>query len=108
MILFCGYLRLSSTYAENSDMANILLMGQDLLHGNCHGFRSGLAAYWQASSVTVDTGDRVTVRAVTGSLTPYLWMADTAWYDPAANSPDFLILQRPSASALALLLKGPR
>jgi hypothetical protein len=51
-------------------MANILLMGQDLLHGNCHGFRSGLAAYWQASSVTVDTGDRVTVRAVTGSLTP--------------------------------------
>src|ERR1700733_5945129 len=34
MILFCGYLRLSSTYAENSDMANILLMGQDLLHGN--------------------------------------------------------------------------
>src|ERR1700733_4915040 len=34
IILFCGYLRLSSTYAENSDMANILLMGQDLLHGN--------------------------------------------------------------------------
>ena len=34
VILFCGYLRLSSTYAENSDMANILLMGQDLLHGN--------------------------------------------------------------------------
>src|ERR1700743_1463974 len=34
IILFCGYLRLSSTYAKNSDMANILLMGQDLLHGN--------------------------------------------------------------------------
>src|SRR6202000_809856 len=34
IILFCGYLRLSSPYAETSDMANILLRGQDLLHGN--------------------------------------------------------------------------
>src|ERR1700761_4333539 len=34
LVLFCGYLRLSSTYVENSDMANILLMGWDLLHGN--------------------------------------------------------------------------
>src|ERR1700733_8111200 len=50
-----------------------------------HGFRSGLAPYWQASSVTVDTGDRVRVRAVTGSLTPYLWMADNAGDDPPAR-----------------------
>ncbi|MGH3208075.1 MAG: hypothetical protein ACRDNO_09965, partial [Trebonia sp.] len=70
-----------------------------------HGFRSGLAGYWQASSVTVDTGDQVTVRAVTGSLSPYLWMADTAWYDPAVSTADFLILQRPSTSELTLLRK---
>ena len=59
--------------------------------------------------MTVDTGDRVAVRAVTGSLAPYLWMADAAWYDPAASTLDFLILQRPSASALARLSKrfGP-
>jgi hypothetical protein len=32
--LFVVYLRLSDTHAVNSDSANILLMGQDLLHGN--------------------------------------------------------------------------
>src|SRR5271155_141546 len=32
--LFTVYLRLSETYALNSDSANILLMGWDLLHGH--------------------------------------------------------------------------
>ncbi|HEX2743569.1 MAG TPA: hypothetical protein VHN16_04105, partial [Streptosporangiaceae bacterium] len=34
VILFVVYLRLSETYAPNSDSANILLMGWDLLHGH--------------------------------------------------------------------------
>ena len=46
---------------------------------------------------------RVTVRAVTGSLSPYLWMTDTAWYDPARNSANFLILQQPSRPELTML-----
>src|SRR5271157_372698 len=33
-VLFSAYLRLSETYSLNSDSANILLMGWDLLHGN--------------------------------------------------------------------------
>src|SRR5215468_4604427 len=33
-VLFVAYLRLSETYGLNSDSANILLMGWDLLHGN--------------------------------------------------------------------------
>ena len=59
--------------------------------------------------MTADTADQVTVRAVTGSLSPYLWMADTTWYDPALSKPDFLILQRPPESELTLLRKrfGP-
>jgi hypothetical protein len=69
-----------------------------------HDLRSGLAGYWQSSSVTVETGGRVTVRAVRpGTLSPYLWMADQAWYDPAANSPRFLILKAPSRSELTQL-----
>jgi hypothetical protein len=67
-LVLCGYLAglgyeltFPSSPPANSPLASWLA---------CHGFRSGLAAYWQASSVTVDTGDRVTVRAVTGSLTP--------------------------------------
>src|ERR1700677_3363382 len=34
LVLFVVYLRLSETYQLNSDSANILLMGSDLLHGH--------------------------------------------------------------------------
>ena len=33
-VLFVAYLRVSRTYPENSDEANILLMSWDMLHGN--------------------------------------------------------------------------
>jgi hypothetical protein len=33
-LLFVAYLRMSRTYTENSDSANILLMAWDMLHGN--------------------------------------------------------------------------
>ena len=36
VVLFDAYLRLSKTYAENSDEANILLMANDMLHGNVY------------------------------------------------------------------------
>src|SRR6201996_22157 len=35
-VLFTAYLRLSRTYPENSDEANILLMASDLGHGNLY------------------------------------------------------------------------
>jgi hypothetical protein len=34
VLLFVAYLRISRTYTENSDSANILLMSWDMLHGN--------------------------------------------------------------------------
>jgi hypothetical protein len=59
-LVLCGYLAgfgyeltFPSSPPVNSPLASWLV---------AHGFRSGLAAYWQASSVTVDTGDQVTVR----------------------------------------------
>jgi hypothetical protein len=41
-VLFCCFLRLSATSAVNSDSANVLLMGWDLLHGNLllHGWHT--------------------------------------------------------------------
>lgn len=36
VVLFTAYLRLSKTYPENSDEANILLMASDLAHGNLY------------------------------------------------------------------------
>jgi hypothetical protein len=58
-----------------------------------HHLRYGLASYWQSSSVTVDSGGRVAVRAAdTATLRPYLWMSDQAWYNPALHQASFLIL----------------
>src|ERR1700722_6996214 len=53
VILFWGYLRLSSTYAENSDMANILLMGWDIVHGNIllHGWRMSDVSFYPTELV---------------------------------------------------------
>jgi len=36
VVLFDAYLRVSKTYMENSDEANILLMAHDMLHGNLY------------------------------------------------------------------------
>jgi hypothetical protein len=68
-----------------------------------HDLRAGLAGYWESSSVTVDTGGLVKVRAVTSSLSPYLWMTDTAWYDPAVSTDDFVVLSKPSSCELVSL-----
>jgi hypothetical protein len=45
VVLFDAYLHLSKTYPENSDEANILLMANDMLHGNF------LLHDWSASDV---------------------------------------------------------
>jgi hypothetical protein len=53
--------------------------------------RYGIAAYWQASTITVQSGGRVRVRAVrTGSpqTSAYLWEAEGSWYDPAQPGND--------------------
>lgn len=58
-----------------------------------HHLDYGLAGYWDSSSVTVDSGGRVAVRAVNpATLTPDLWMSDGTWYDPKLHDASFLIL----------------
>jgi hypothetical protein len=48
-LLFCCFLRLSATSAVNSDSANVLLMGWDLLHGNL------LLQGWHTADVSLYT-----------------------------------------------------
>jgi hypothetical protein len=53
----------------------------------------GLSGYWQASVLTVETGGRVTVRAVSSAcLQPYPWENKTSWYDPTLHSANFILL----------------
>ena len=62
------------------------------LHG--HGLRYGLAGYWQASAVSLESGDRVQVRAVNikgRQITPFYWETNTLWYDPARYYTNFVI-----------------
>jgi hypothetical protein len=55
---------------------------------------NGLGGYWQASVITVETGGKVTIRAVTPAcLQPYLWESKSEWYDPSREHPaNFLLL----------------
>jgi hypothetical protein len=60
---------------------------------SAHHLTYGLAGYWQASSITVDSGGRVAIRALAPQSTkPYLWLAKTSWYDPASHRASFIVI----------------
>jgi hypothetical protein len=80
-----------------------------------HGFRDGLAGYWEANSTTVASGDRVLVSGVTrtadGDLTPYQWETNDLNYDPSLHYANFLVAGGPDplhdAQASAVRTFGP-
>jgi hypothetical protein len=80
-----------------------------------HGFRAGLAGYWEANSTTVASGDRVLVCAVTrtadGDLTPYQWETNDLNYDPSLHDANFVVAGGPvplrDAQASAVRTFGP-
>ena len=56
-----------------------------------HHLRYGVAAYWQASTVTVQSGGRVRVRAFVATQpqpTAYAWESEGSWYDPKVPGND--------------------
>jgi len=65
-----------------------------------HGLTSGLAPYWQSSSITLDTGGRVTVNGIVpahGGLGPYYWEVNTTQYAPARHYANFVITDGPAS-----------
>ena len=59
-----------------------------------HGLRYGLAGYWDASPVAVESGGQVQVRAVTrkaGAYHAYDWETNLGWYDPSRHDATFVI-----------------
>ena len=61
-----------------------------------HGLRSGLAGYWEASVVTLDSEGAITMGSVTprrgGRLAPRHWEQDMRIFDPADHSANFVVL----------------
>jgi hypothetical protein len=58
-----------------------------------HHFTYGLSGYWTSSSVTVDSGGKVEVRALMQyTMKQDLWMSDSRWYDPARHYANFIVL----------------
>jgi len=62
-----------------------------------HHLRSGLASYWEASSVTVETGGRITMLAIgihgwNRRLAPDQWETDVRLDNPATHSADFVVV----------------
>ena len=56
-----------------------------------HHLAYGVAAYWQASTVTVQSGGRVHVRAFLATQpqpSPYEWESEGSWYDPSLPGND--------------------
>ncbi|HUK72692.1 MAG TPA: hypothetical protein VLW50_28685 [Streptosporangiaceae bacterium] len=57
-----------------------------------HHLTYGLGGYWEAGIVTVDTGDRVTIRAVLPKpVRRESWESKQSWYDPRSDWADFVV-----------------
>jgi hypothetical protein len=59
-----------------------------------HNLTYGISGYWQSSIVTVETGGKVTIRAVyPGTLQRDWWESKHSWYDPSVQAATFLVTQ---------------
>ncbi len=93
VVLACYALCLAYTasrpapFSPNQRVANWL---------GAHHLFYGLASYWEASSVTLDSGDYVRVRPVRtqdGHLLLTRWNAAASWYDPRLHDARFVIFR---------------
>jgi hypothetical protein len=62
-----------------------------------HGLRYGIAGYWEASALTVQSGNAVQVRAINPppaggkNLVIAEWETDSSWYSPSQHAATFVI-----------------
>ncbi|HZR49925.1 MAG TPA: hypothetical protein VFB06_10440 [Streptosporangiaceae bacterium] len=68
--------------AANQDLAQWLV---------AHGLREGLAGYWQANSVSLDSREAVELAPIYGPA-PYIWESRYVWYDPAVSYANFVVM----------------
>ena len=58
-----------------------------------HHLTYGLSGYWTSSSITVESGGRVEIRALMQyTMKRDLWMSNVSWYNPTLHYADFIVL----------------
>jgi hypothetical protein len=58
-----------------------------------HHLTYGLSGYWTSSSVTVESGGRVEIRALMQyTMKRDLWMSNVSWYNPKLHDANFIVL----------------
>lgn len=63
-----------------------------------HGLGYGIAEYWDAAAATVESGNRVLIRAVAvrhGRFAPYYWETRRDWYAASRHDATFIIADVP-------------
>jgi hypothetical protein len=65
-----------------------------------HGYHYGIAGYWDASVVTLESGNDVLVRAIVvrqNRFRPYYWETKPEWYAASGHDATFVIADAPNA-----------
>jgi hypothetical protein len=63
-----------------------------------HHLSYGLAGYWQAASITFDSGGQVTMAPLKpGTVSAYHWEANAAWFDAQSHYANFVVTDDPSS-----------
>jgi hypothetical protein len=81
-----GYVHREPVPAQNQALAGWLA---------AHKLSYGLADYWLANSVTVDSGGKVAVRAIKSgkyAAWPNTWETKPGWYSPAEHIANFVVM----------------
>jgi hypothetical protein len=66
-----------------------------------HSLKDGIAGYWAADPITVDTGGAVQMAAVQlngRQVSPYLWETNMSAFNPVTHSANFLLINPPSGT----------
>jgi hypothetical protein len=97
-----GLFRQASTPPAPDPLTNIAKLLEE------HHLSYGLGGYWEASILTVETGGKVTVRAITPAcIQPYQWESKADWYDPAKHHADFILLSNVPGYFTKFAASGP-
>jgi hypothetical protein len=66
-----------------------------------HNLHHGLAGYWAANSITLDSGNRVHVRSISPAgnvFLPNKWESKSSWYDKNKNEATFVVIDKVNSS----------